>query len=197
MTRLHRVLAQIVDEPHREWLAAHAAERDAISGVGARARWLAGALGITVASVCAQIRQRPSSILGGVLMRVVVVTMSLLVSAVGLVVLGAYASMSEHPASMLPFAAVPILQGGFTLLFAYGKLDRLGAGARVMELSGSTLALAVGLLGFAFGAVSNLSATNVDPELAPMTVSLLIAMHGLAALLAFAPKPQRTRGPGV
>jgi len=187
VSRLHRAIARLIPEPHREWLLAHDSEGASIEGRAARLRWMLGALPIAGRAIASQAVHDPRSLLGGALMRTVVVTMSLLVAAVGTIVLGAYALMTEHPATMLPFALVPIVQGAFTLLFALGKLNKLGGIARLLELSGSTLALSVGAVGFAYGVVVNLTPMNVDPEYAPMAVSLLVAMHGLIALLAFAP----------
>jgi hypothetical protein len=185
MSTVYRLLASLVPGRSGDWLLAHGAELDALDEPAERRRWIAGLPRVFVTAMVGQLVKDPLSLRGGALMRTVVATLSAIEVAGG----GALLTLAVLTETLGPgvFAAVLIVQGGFTLLLLAGAFRRFAEPARHLQLAGSAAAVFVGLAGFAYGFLSNLAAT--DPEYAPMTLLLLVAMHGLASIAAFTAGP--------
>jgi hypothetical protein len=193
MSRIHRLLAPLVPPPGRDWVLAHEAEMDQLTGRRRRWRWALGVLPIAGRALAGQLRRHPRSFLGGALVKTVLVTLSLvdLAAGIGLVVLVVTPTGTPGPV-VLP-GLVLLVQGGYTLGVATGRLH--ADWALRLQITGSTLALLVGAAAVIAGAVQNVHPVNGDPEFAPMTIALLLALHGLVSLLAFV--PTRTVTPPV
>jgi hypothetical protein len=183
--RLYRLLLQIVPGSHSDWIRAHEAELAHIRGRWQRCRWIIGLLPLTGAALVRQLRHDAGSFLGGFLMKVIVVSLSLLnlVAGVGVLVLQ---TIEPSPHRMaLAIGGVLLVQSGFTLALATGVFGSRQPTATRMQRAGSALAVTVGSVAFLVGFIANVSPANPDPEFAPMTLALLVAAHGMASLLAF------------
>ena len=109
----------------------------------------------------------------------------------GLVVL--HVATSDSPPTVLALGLALLIQGGFTLASMLNVFGFRHNAARKVQLVGSTFAVIVGVAGFTAGFLANFEAAGIDPEYGPMTMALLVAVHGLVSLLAFSPRrPART-----
>jgi hypothetical protein len=187
MSRVHRLLASLIPGKRSEWVLAHGAELEAIGDPATRRRWLAGLPAVFARAIVAQLVGDPLSFRGGTLMRTVLATLSVIEVAGGAALL-VFAALTD-PVGPGTFAAVLLVQGGYTLALLSGALRRVEAPARHLQLAGSAAALFVGLAGFVAGFARNIDPANADPEFAPMTVLLLVALHGLASIATFASPP--------
>lgn len=184
MKRLYRVLTSAVPAPFDVWLRAHEAEFAVIETRKGRTRWALGLIPLSLATFGQLIVRSPRSLVGGTLMRTIVGTLSIvnLVAGIGLAVL--YLA-DTNPPIVAVLSAVLIVQGLFSLALLSGAFGNRYDAVRHVQLVGSTLALVVGLAGVLAGMVTNLAAATTDPEFGPMTVAMLLAVHGLFSLIAF------------
>lgn len=117
-------------------------------------------------------------------MRTIVATLSVVnvIAGVGLAVLY---FVDASPPVVAVASGVLVVQGLFTLALIGGAFGEHSDVARHIQLVGSTLALLVGAAGMLNGMATSLAANNTDPEYGPMTIAMLLAIHGLFSLLAF------------
>ncbi len=187
MSRLYCILFAVVPCPRNEWISAHHAELEYVEGRWQRRRWALGLVLLTGSALASQLRHDASTFLGGVFMKTIVATLSILnlVAGVGLVVL--YIIETSPPLVVLILSGALVIQSGFTMALLLGAFGSHQDTGRHLQLAGSSLALIVGTVGFVTGFLANINPANNDPEYGPMTIALLIAAHGMASLLAFAP----------
>lgn len=188
MNRLHRILAALVPSPRNEWIKAHEAELQVVEDRWRRWQWALGLVSLVGWALASQLRHDPGKFLGGFLMKTIVGTLSIinLGAATGLAVL--YVTDPDQPLILLALSVALMIQGSATLALILGLFRFHNETTRHFQLVGSTLALAVGTVGFATGFLANIGSVTNDPEYGPMTIAFLIAAHGLASLLAFAPQ---------
>ena len=182
------MLAALVPSPRDAWVRAHAAELECVEGRWSRLVWRLGVVPIAGWALMSQLRHDPRSFLGGVLVATIVVGLSFLnlVAGIGLLVLYL---VEANPWLVLVLGIGLCAQGGYSLAYILGAFGRRRALARRVQLAGSGLASVVGLTGFVAGIVANVNPANNDPEYGPMTIALLVTVHGLASLLAFSGDP--------
>ena len=190
MNRLHRRLAALVPSSRSEWIRAHEAELQVVEDRWQRWQWALGLVPLVGWALASQLRQDPRKFLGGFLMKTITATSSILTiaAAISLAVLYVYVTDPNRPLLLLGLSVALLIQGSYTLAFILGLFRSHNETARHLQLTGSTLALAVGTVGFATGFLANIDPVNNDPEYGPMTIALLIAAHGLTSLLAFTPQ---------
>lgn len=193
MSLVYRLLASALPVPRKDWIRAHEAELATIEGRRDRIRWMLGVIPLWTVTLGHQLTHEPSTIIGGTLMRSVVATLSVVNIAAG-VGLGALYLLDTNPPIVAALSAVLLVQGVFTMVLIAGGFDRYRVRARHLQLVGSTLALVVGMVGVLNGLVTNLAAGNVDQEGGPLTIALLLGIHGCFSILAFA-REQETTAP--
>ena len=185
MTRIHRALAALVPGPRSDWITAHGAELATLEDPALRRRWARGVISVAVSALWAQLRNDPRSYLGGVLVKTVVAGVSVVNVLAGLA-LGAGFLISEGaPLMMLALAVALATQGTYTLVVLAGGFGSLFRTAVNLQVAASTLAFVAGTIAFGIGLASNISPPTGDPEYGPMTVAMLLAIHGAASLLSF------------
>lgn len=129
-------------------------------------------------------------------MKIAISALSIVNIGAGLGLLVLYGSESHPHRSVLVLSIVLLVQGSYTVVFLSGSLRSHHEVARHLQLGGSTLALVAGAVGFVSGFLANIDPVNADPEYGPMTISLLIAVHGLTSLVVFLPlRTVETRTP--
>jgi len=185
MNRLYRILFYLVPGPRNEWIRAHHAELEHIPGRWLRWCWTLGLLPLAGAALVRQLRHDAGTFLGGVFVKTVVATLSILNLAAGVSLLVFYIIATSPPLVVLALSGALLIQSGFTLLLMLGVFGSHQDAATHLQLGGSTLALIVGTVGFVAGFLVNINPANNDPEYGPMTIAFLIAAHGMASLLAF------------
>lgn len=184
MRYVYRVLIGAVPPPFNVWIRAHEAELAFIDDRMSRILWAFGLVPLSIVTFTRLLAHKPSSLIGGTLMRSAVASLSFvnITAGFGLAVL--YFADSNPPlVGALSFALVT--QGMFTLALLGGLLKKRYDFARHIQIAGSTLAVAVGSTGVLVGLVANLSPSAPDPEFGPMTVAMLFALHGVFSLIAF------------
>jgi len=190
MNRLHRALVHLVPAPRSEWIRAHEAELDHIEGRWPRWRWNLGLLPLAASALVRQIRHDPRSFLGGALMKTIVVTLSALNFVAGVGLLAILLLEPGAPMIAVALGGALLVQSCFTLALVLGAFGRHQHAARHVQLTGSTLALVVGGVGFVVGFLANINPAGNDPEYGPMAIAFLLAAHGMASLVAFtSPRP--------
>ena len=188
MTRIHRILAALVPPPRREWIRAHAAELEHVRGRSQRRRWAIGLLTLTGAALVSQLKKDPQTFLGGTIVKSIVVTLSIINLVAGVSLAALYVIETDAPSLVLALSAGLVIQGSYTLAMILGAFHSRHAVARQLQLVGSTVALMIGFTAFVVWFLANVGPVNGDPEYAPMTIALVIAGHGFASLLTFAPQ---------
>ena len=121
-------------------------------------------------------------------MKTIVASLSTLNLAAGSGLAVLYVIETSPSLLVLALSGTLLIQGGYTLALILGLFRSHNDTARHLQLTGSTLALAVGTVGFVTGFLANIAPVNNDPEYGPMTIALLIAAHGLTSLLASTPQ---------
>jgi hypothetical protein len=91
-----------------------------------------------------------------------------------------------NPPVVALLGTVLVIQGAFTLALLSGIFGDHRDGARHVQLTGSTLAVVVGSIGLVSATLTNLAPTSADPEYGPAAVAMLLVIHGLFSILAFA-----------
>jgi hypothetical protein len=120
-------------------------------------------------------------------MKTIVATLSILNFAAGVGLLALYIIETSPPLVVLALSGALLIQSGFTMALLLGAVGSHQDTGSHLQLAGSTIALIGGAVGFVIGFLANINAANNDPEYGPITIALLIAAHGMASLLAFAP----------
>jgi hypothetical protein len=187
MSRLYRILFAVLPFPRNEWIRAHHAELEYVEGRWQQRRWALGLVLLTGSALTSQLRHDASTFLGGVLMKTLVATLSILNFVAGVSLLALYIIETSPPLVVLALSGALLIQSGFTMALLLGAFGPHQDTGRHLQLSGSSLALIVGAAGFVIGFLANINPANNDPEYGPMTIALLIAAHGMASLLAFTP----------
>ena len=127
------------------------------------------------------------------LVRTVLATLSIVNGLMGVLLLGLSALADGMPAIVTFLGIGLLIQAGYTLAYLGGILDRFEPWSLRALLAGQTLALVVGLLGFASSALFNINPPGGDNEYGPLTVGALIAMQAGVALWIFAVGAGRER----
>ena len=120
-------------------------------------------------------------------MRTILATLSLINMAMGALLLGLLLVTDGTPVPVvLALALGMLIQGSYTLAYIFDRLEQFEPWALRALLVGQTVALVVGVMGFASSALYNINPPTGDYEYGPLTVSALIALQALATLGAYA-----------
>jgi hypothetical protein len=120
-------------------------------------------------------------------MKTILATLSVINVLMGLMLLGLMFVAEDTPLMVVLALAIGMLaQGGYTLAYLAGVLGGFEPWSRRVLLGGQTVALVVGLSGFASSALYNLNPPGGDYEYGPLTVGALIALQGAATLWIYA-----------
>lgn len=120
-------------------------------------------------------------------MKTILATLSVINVLMGLMLLGlAFVAEDTLVMVVLALAIGMLAQGGYTLAYLAGVLGAFEPWSRRVLLGGQTVALVVGLSGFASSALYNLNPTGGDYEYGPLTVGALIALQAAATLWIYA-----------
>ena len=119
-------------------------------------------------------------------MRTVLITLSVINGLMGLALLGVFVFTDDNPLVLLALAVSLMLQAGYTLAYMAGILDALEPWSTRALLTGETVALLVGFLGFVSSALHNIDPPRGDYEYGPLVVGTLIATQAATALWVFA-----------
>jgi len=104
-------------------------------------------------------------------MKTVLVTLSLINMALGALLIGLLLVIDGTPVVVVLGLAIGLLiQGAYTLAYVYGRLERFEPWSLRALLVGQTVALVVGLMGFATSALYNIDPPAGDYEYGPLTV---------------------------
>ncbi|MEE9581576.1 MAG: hypothetical protein V3W36_01440 [Acidimicrobiia bacterium] len=185
MTRIHQALAALVPGPRSDWITAHGAELATLEEPALRRRWALGVISVAVSALWAQLRTDPRSYLGGVLVKTVVAGVSVVNVLAGLALVAVFLTSEDQVLMMLALAATLVTQGTYTLVVLAGGFGSLFRTAVNLQVAASTLALVAGAIAFGIGLASNINLPTGDPEYGPMTVAMLLAIHGATSLLSF------------
>lgn len=119
-------------------------------------------------------------------MKTVVATLSAINGVMGVILLGLFFGAEDIPLVVLALGIAMLIQAGYTLLYLAGLLDSFEPWALRALLVGQTVAIVVGLIGFASSALYNLDPPGGDYEYGPLAVGALIALQAAATLRIYA-----------
>lgn len=165
MSSLARVLLAMMPTQSREWGLALLAEREELNDNRKSTRWLLGAGRIVATSWF-------RTIVGGELMKTVLVTLSVVNGAMGLFLVGLYFLTDTSALPVIILALGLILQGGYTLVYLFGRLERIEPWSGRTLLVGETLALVLGGLIFVASGLN-----NIAPQTATMSTACSSLEH--------------------
>lgn len=124
--------------------------------------------------------------IGGNLMKSVVVTLSTVNVAMGLFLMGLLIFTGSRVPVVLMLAIGLIVQGGYTLWYVSGRMKTLEPWAIRSLLVAQTVAILVGAGGFVMAILNNINPPGGDYEYGPIAVSGLIAAQAAATLYLYA-----------
>lgn len=181
MSRLHRALAALVPGERSEWIRAHGAELDALTGPKDRLRWRVGVLPLFLSTLATQIVREPRSLRGSMLVRLISAGVSASALGIGAVLAYAFVSDGTRSATLLATCLGILALGTFNLAVVAVDLDRRWSAGRSAAYVVNAVALSVGVAGLGLAA---LTLTSGDPEFGPFTVAAVAALGGFLSLAA-------------
>lgn len=172
-------LARLLPPDKRDWGRALLAEMDQLDSRRSRLGWLTGG-GVVV------IRSWLDWMIGGNVMKTVLVTLSAVNVALGVFLAGIYLFTPGNPPIVAIIAGGLIIQGGYTLWYQTGRLRDMEPWATRALLSGETVSILIGAGWFVLSALANIDPPDGDYEYGPMAVGGLIAVQAAVAIHMYA-----------